>query len=85
MAAMGIIPAGSYANKEYLQPHVRFKNTIDADLEMILFDAQTSGGLLISATPLNAQKIVERCKNEGIPAVVVAHVTAQSDADIIVH
>jgi selenide,water dikinase len=52
---------------------------------MILFDAQTSGGLLISATAANAQKILERCNNEGIPAVIVAHVTAKSDADIIIY
>lgn len=84
MAAMGIIPAGSYANKEYLQPYVRFKNSINADLEMILFDAQTSGGLLICVSAQNAQKMVERCQNEGIPAVMVAHVRSKSETDIIV-
>lgn len=84
MASMGIIPAGSYANKEYLESHVHFKRTLGADLEMILFDAQTSGGLLISATPKDAQKILERCVSEGIPAAIVAHVVAKDDTDIIV-
>jgi len=84
MASMGIIPAGSYANKEYLQSHIHFKRNIGADLEMILFDAQTSGGLLICATPQNAQKMVERCLNEGISAAIVAHVIAKTDTDIIV-
>lgn len=85
MAAMGIIPAGSYANKEYLAPHVRFKNSINADLEMILFDAQTSGGLLISVSAPQAQKMLQRCKNEGIPAVIVAEVLSKSDTDIVVY
>lgn len=84
MAAMGIIPAGSYANKEYLQPYVRFNKTIDADLEMILFDAQTSGGLLIAVSPHNVHQMVQRCNNEGIPAVIVASVSAKTDVDIIV-
>jgi selenide,water dikinase len=84
MATMGIIPAGSYANKEYLRSSVRFKNTLNPDLEMILFDAQTSGGLLIAVSPDKASMMVERCNNEGIPAVIVAHVIAQSDSDIIV-
>ena len=79
---MGIIPAGSYANKEYLQDKVHFRNTIDANLEMILFDAQTSGGLLISATQENGQKMVERCLNEGINAVIVAHVVARGNFDL---
>ena len=84
MASMGIIPAGSYANKEYLESKVHFKRNIGADLEMILFDAQTSGGLLIAATSKDAQQIVERCLNEGIPAVIVASVRAKSDTDISV-
>ncbi len=84
MAAMGIIPAGSYANRKYLESKVHFKRDISSDLEMVLFDAQTSGGLLISASPHNALKMVERCLNEGIPAVIVAHVVAKMDADIIV-
>jgi selenide,water dikinase len=84
MASMGIIPAGSYANKEYLESKVRFTRNIGADMEMILFDAQTSGGLLIAATPENAQKIEERCLNEGIPAAIVAQVVAKTDTDIIV-
>jgi len=51
---------------------------------MILFDAQTSGGLMIAATPQNGQKMVERCLNEGIPAVIVAQVVNKLDTDIIV-
>lgn len=84
MASMGIIPAGSYANKEYLESKVRFKRDIGSDLEMILFDAQTSGGLLISATPENARRIMERSLNEGIPSAIVAQVVAKTDTDIII-
>ncbi|MCK9372987.1 MAG: selenide, water dikinase SelD [Sulfuricurvum sp.] len=84
MAAMGIIPAGSYANKEYLESKVRFTRTIGPDLEMILFDAQTSGGLLISATAENARRIAQRCIEEGVPASIVAQVITKTDADIIV-
>lgn len=84
MASMGIIPAGSYANKEYLESKVRFKRRVGSDMEMILFDAQTSGGLLICASAENARSIVERCLNEGIPAALVAQVVAKTDTDIIV-
>jgi len=84
MASMGIIPAGSYANKEYLESKVHFKRNVGADMEMILFDAQTSGGLLIAATPENAKKIAERCLNEGIPAVIVAQVVAKTNSDIVI-
>lgn len=84
MASLGIIPAGSYANKEYLESKIHFKRTLNPDLEMILFDAQTSGGLLIAASAQNSQKILERCFNEGISAAIVAHVLPKACADIIV-
>lgn len=84
MASMGIIPAGSYANKEYLEPKIEFKRSLGADHEMILFDAQTSGGLLIAATPENAKKMLERCLNEGIPAAIVAQVIAKTRPDILI-
>lgn len=85
MASMGIIPAGSYANKEYLESKVHFKRDVGADREMILFDAQTSGGLLIAATAENAKKIAMRCLNEGIPAVIVAEVVTKTDRDIVIY
>ncbi|MBN2869606.1 MAG: selenide, water dikinase SelD [Campylobacterales bacterium] len=84
MASMGIIPAGSYANKEYLEGKVRFSRDIGSDMEMLLFDAQTSGGLLIAASPENARKIEERCLSEGISAAIVAQVVPKADTDIIV-
>lgn len=84
MASMGIIPAGSYANKEYLASKVRFKRSIGPDHEMVLFDAQTSGGLLISASEENGRKMLERCTSEGIPAAIVAQVVAKTDTDIVI-
>lgn len=85
MANMGIIPAGSYANKEYLNDKVHFRNTIDANLEMILFDAQTSGGLLIAVEPSLVTAMVQRCLDEGIDVRVVAHVLSCGDVDIEVY
>ena len=84
MASMGIIPAGSYANREYLSSKVRFTRDIGSDMEMLLFDAQTSGGLLIAATPENARAIAQRCRDEGIGAAIVAQVVSKADTDLIV-
>jgi selenide,water dikinase len=84
MAAENVIPAGSYANKEFVESKVTFKRDLGFEREMILFDAQTSGGLLIAATPENAQKMLQRCQDEGIPAAVVAEVVGEGETDLIV-
>lgn len=46
-ANMGMIPAGAYSNRKYLNGKVKLEN-VDLPLEDVLFDPQTSGGLLIS-------------------------------------
>ena len=84
MGSMGIIPAGSYANRDHLNGKVVFAKELGFEMEMVLFDAQTSGGLLIAAGESDALKMLERCKEEGIPAKAVAHVVAHGGTDIVV-
>ncbi|WP_239056456.1 selenide, water dikinase SelD [Helicobacter apodemus] len=50
-AKQGIIPGGSYANEKSIKPHCHFKLGKDSPyrgLEILLFDAQTSGGLVFA-------------------------------------
>ena len=64
MAAMGIIPAGAYTNKAYLDDKVA-RSHIHSD-EIMLFDAQTSGGLLIAISQKDAPKLLKHLHDEGL-------------------
>ena len=46
-----IFPGGSSDNRLYYSPHVSFAPEIDEASQMLLFDAQTSGGLLLAVPP----------------------------------
>lgn len=66
-AAMGIIPAGMYNNRDYFEDDVHYanekiKNTPLCDL---LYDPQTSGGLLLSLPEKDGGKMVEALKKNG--------------------
>jgi selenide,water dikinase len=50
-ASEWIFPGGSFANKQAYETGIHFANDITAEQQMILFDAQTSGGLLIAVPP----------------------------------
>ena len=48
LASMGLLPAGSYANKHYCSQHVHVDKNVDTLLADLIFDAQTSGGMVLA-------------------------------------
>lgn len=58
LAKMGIIPGGAYRNQEHVGDKVVFVNSINQEIKDILFDPQTSGGLLISVAEDRAEKLL---------------------------
>jgi selenide,water dikinase len=46
-AQQGIFPGGAFDNKKYFESKVQFADSIDEPDQMLLFDPQTSGGLLL--------------------------------------
>lgn len=58
-AEMGIIPAGAYENREYIGDNVFFDKNIKEVQKDILFDPQTSGGLVISIDPKDLDDFID--------------------------
>ena len=66
-AEMGIIPEGAHHNRNYYRPFIESRLPPDSPLEMILHDPQTSGGLLISASPKAAAAMASRLAKGNYP------------------
>jgi selenide,water dikinase len=73
-AEMGLIPAGAYNNRKHIGDKVTIDDSVPKYLEDILFDPQTSGGLLISAEADSAAVIIERLKAGTMPFAVIGTV-----------
>ncbi len=84
MASMGIIPAGSYNNQLFLEDKVEFKTKLKFEEEMILYDAQTSGGLLLSIDENKADDLLKELIDSGIDAKIIAQVKAKEEKPLIV-
>jgi selenide,water dikinase len=65
-AGMGMVPGGAYKNRQFYAPHIQFSASVDPLLQDVLFDPQTSGGLLISVTGDQAEAMLDRLRNAGI-------------------
>ena len=62
----GLIPAGAYRNRDAYSERVVIGEKIVGALEMLLYDPQTSGGLLAAILPQNAGRFEEDATRRGI-------------------
>lgn len=84
-ARMGLIPAGTIRNRDFRLPMIELATEISDEKLLILFDAQTSGGLLISVPGQEADMLLQRMHEEGIEeATLIGEVTAESKGKITV-
>ncbi|MBM6786411.1 selenide, water dikinase SelD [Collinsella tanakaei] len=70
-AAMGILPAGVYRNRRYAEAEVSIADSVPLAVADVLFDPQTSGGLLFSVHPDDADALEAALKaaSPAVPAV----------------
>jgi selenide,water dikinase len=84
-AAMGLIPAGAYNNRDFRGTFVDFAASVPQNVQDLLFDPQTSGGLLIAVAAEEAERLVTALKAKGIDcAAIVGEVIAVPVDRIIV-
>jgi selenide,water dikinase len=67
LAAMGMIPAGSFANRSFCAAAVTVDAAVDPLLADLLADAQTSGGLLIAVAAERAEALHAALDRRGVP------------------
>ena len=61
-AATGLVPGGTHKNREFREAIIDFSSSLDNVFKDILFDPQTSGGLLICVAEEAAQDLLRRLK-----------------------
>ena len=84
-AAMGLVPAGAYRNREFREKMVDFAASVDRNTQDVLFDPQTSGGLLISVDGTRSQDLLRALKAKDVhDAAIVGEVIAQPKERVIV-
>ena len=62
----GIAPGGTHRNLESIDPIVAWDASIDENSRLLLSDAQTSGGLLISVEPARLDSLLAELKTLGV-------------------
>lgn len=81
-AQMGLIPAGAYRNREYLEEDVH-SHISGSWLEDLVYDPQTSGGLLLAVSRQDAPGLLESLQRLSLPSAAIGEVTEKQDKFLI--
>ena len=82
LAAMNVIPGGTLNNLEFVAPHVTFEDHISHVDQVMLADAQTSGGLLISLPEIEATRLFKIMLKKGINAFKIGEILGSGTGNI---
>ena len=75
--------AAGQRNRNHTGPFVRFEGVPFA-MEEVLFDPQTSGGLLLAVDPAEAGALEQELQAAGLPAKIVGEIIPRTETEITV-
>lgn len=76
-------PGGAHDNAHYFGSQVRFGAAIDQANQMLLFDPQTSGGLLLAVPPGRIDALLARAREINQPAWEIGEVIAGTGIEVV--
>jgi len=83
---MGLIPPGDQRNRQYRGGLVDFSDEVPDWKQWILFDAQTSGGLMLALSPHKTEEALKKLHQRGLEkATVVGEVVREPKRRIMVN
>lgn len=82
-ARQGVFPGGMQRNAEYYRQWVRLESALESYQEALLYDPQTSGGLLMAVAPQSADALLADLLESGEAAFALGEVVAGAGAMLI--
>ena len=65
-ARMGLVPEGAYRNRQYTERQMQIDPAVPEEMQDVVFDPQTSGGLLFAVSPETAYEILKKAEEAGV-------------------
>jgi selenide,water dikinase len=81
LASEGVFPGGTRANLEAARGDIRFAASLQEPQQLILADAQTSGGLLVSLPAARADELLDELESEGARGAAIIGEVLERNGD----
>lgn len=83
-AKRGYLTQGDVSNREYTQSYITLEHGVTTELAQVLFDPQTSGGLLIAVPPEQAAALIQTLHQRGVHVASIIGEVEAGDGHIVV-
>lgn len=83
-AKQGYVPAGAFRNRDFVGDKVEIADTVPRDVADILFDPQTSGGLLFALPEEDARTLITELERQNAFGAIVGKVIPYTGKQILV-
>jgi selenide,water dikinase len=84
LAEQGFCPAGLQRNRDFYSPGVKINNKVPIHMQDVLFDPQTSGGLLISLAAEKAELLLDRLREAGVDEAAIIGETVSEPKGVVI-
>ena len=84
MADMGLVPAGAYRNRDFAEKAVALRGNISRAMQDILYDPQTSGGLLIAVDWRDGEALLRELQDHIPDASGIGYVTEREEKELMI-
>lgn len=83
LAEMGFIPAGAYRNRDFAEKDVMVRGNVSRAMQDILYDPQTSGGLLMAVPEKAAERLLSELRDSIPCAEMIGYVTEKEESYLV--
>lgn len=84
MARQGMLPGGAYRNRDHFGAGIELDNGVPTELADLLFDPQTSGGLLFSVAKDTAEDLLRQLQDADIHAAMIGEMRGRSSQSLLI-
>lgn len=77
LAEQNVVPGGTKKNHAWLAERIEYSSDLDELDQLILCDAITSGGLLVSVPEAEAEKVLQKLHENNVEASIIGEVTSE--------
>lgn len=84
LAAAKMLTRGDRVNRDYVGNDVALADTVSKEMQSLLYDPQTAGGLLICAAENRAEELLTRLQPSYPEAAIIGHVVVQGEQSLLI-